>query len=316
MSEEANITWYRGHTMSSWKLEPSLFRMKTESGDVKKLTREEVLLAEEYRRHHFSSRTYHKISDKPVENIEWQEVMQHHFVKTRLMDWSERLDIALLFALESFVANPEDNRYKYDRWNASPVLWLLNPTLLNVKVYDRILSCRQLFAEATREFPMKQGMDTHLWNEMREGCGKYLFAYRYPLTNIVSLSQLEAARRASLAQLHEELFLNEFNPFFYMLLRVYSDGIPNDGILPPIAMLHPYHSERILAQRGVFTLFPLPDKHGCSRPMEDVTDCADCLCEIRITDPDTLQREMRGDGNGLTDLYPELEAFGRRLEWM
>ena len=47
------------------------------------------------------------------------------------------------------------------------------------------------------------------------------------------------------------------NSVYYVLGRIYSDGyILEDRKIPPLAVVHPYHSERIKAQKGVFTVFP------------------------------------------------------------
>lgn len=316
LDKYSKIAWYRGERKNNWKLEPTMYRVEIGNAEKRRLSRDEMVLAEEYRKQHFSARAYHKISEKPVESVEWQEVMQHHFVKTRLMDWSEQLNIGLLFALESFVADPDDERYKSRRWGASPVLWMLNPTLLNAKVYRKIRDSEKLIGDAVNEFIDHDAVKEYICEELRSGRGIHLDSYKYPLTNIVSLSQLEAKRRAMLARLPGAILSKEFDPFHYMLLRIYSDGVMSDEALPPLAAMHPYHSGRIEAQRGVFTIFPFPASNGEMISMNESSICDDCLCEIRLSDPDTLQAELRREGYGLSDLYPEIEVIGRRLEWM
>lgn len=82
------------------------------------------------------------------------------------------------------------------------------------------------------------------------------------LNRIIGLSALEMARMTYKGRELEALENFEINPFFYLLLRFYSDGVPVElEKLPPLAVIHPYHSQRIKMQRGVFTVFPyyIPD---------------------------------------------------------
>lgn len=77
--------WFRGQSNANYKLIPSIIR--TEMG-----LRNENAIFE----------TYRKFAQKlnPGHNDEWELLidMQHYFVPTRLLDWSESLMIALFFA--------------------------------------------------------------------------------------------------------------------------------------------------------------------------------------------------------------------------
>lgn len=96
--------WYRGHGDTSYKLLPSLLRHKLG------LRHERNLMAV------FKTRAGELI---PPHATSWEvlAMMQHHGAPTRLLDWSESVDVALFFAIC-------DSR-------AHPALWVLNPYRLN-----------------------------------------------------------------------------------------------------------------------------------------------------------------------------------------
>jgi hypothetical protein len=60
--------------------------------------------------------------------------MQHYGVSTRLLDWSERLDVALYFAVSS---HQTIDAFNSDEW---PRLWVLNPYRLNyIYIKDNLI---------------------------------------------------------------------------------------------------------------------------------------------------------------------------------
>lgn len=96
--------WYRGHRDSSYSLVPSLLRYKNG------LDKEQDLF------YSFAQRLF-MISEKDLTPWEILFEMQHYYVPTRLLDWTEVLGVATYFAL---LGNPE-----------SACVWLLNPSSLN-----------------------------------------------------------------------------------------------------------------------------------------------------------------------------------------
>lgn len=98
--------WFRGHPDERYKLMPGLFRNK--GG----LTKEKDIFY-----------TYKRLSQELSfsHKNEWEILvdMQHYFVPTRLLDWSESLGIALFFAISGHV---EGNNMG---------LYILNPMELN-----------------------------------------------------------------------------------------------------------------------------------------------------------------------------------------
>lgn len=102
--------WYRGHSVSSWKLEPSYDRLKKPPF--------ESSLVNEFRQ----NANYLINTQAPKNDFEWLFLMQHFGVPTRLLDWTESPLVALYFALEI---------EKKGSLNKDGALWLLYPSELN-----------------------------------------------------------------------------------------------------------------------------------------------------------------------------------------
>lgn len=96
--------WYRGHANLSYKLLPSILRCR--SG----LKHERNLYAV------FKTQAGSMI-DRGLNSWAVLAIMQHYGVPTRLLDWSESLDVALFFAISENKPNP--------------CIWILNPYRLN-----------------------------------------------------------------------------------------------------------------------------------------------------------------------------------------
>ena len=305
--------WFRGQGKSGhnpWKkytLSPNILRGTYISSDFLRLH-----LKEDYRFQHFPARSYHIIKSKPDNNIEWQEIMQHHMLKTRLIDWSEKPTVALLFALLPFI----DTQSAAKRPQADPVVWMLNPARLNDKVYTALRD-RTLIEEALSDMNYnvrdRKKVASAIYNRMANK-ESYLEDADYMMSNIISLSRLENMRALVGERMPNLLKNNQVNPFYYLLLRVYSDGIQTDKEIPPLAMIHPSHSERIAMQQGAFTIFPFPSRMQNHRAMEQIPECAECICEIYLTNPSRIAVEMIEQGFTITDLYPELENYARVIE--
>lgn len=334
------IFWFRGHAAASYHLDPNIFREAVYKYN-ENLTYSNNHLREDYRFQSFMARNFDNIDYKmPQYVIEWQEVMQHHFAKTRLMDWSESLTVALEFALESFLHPIKDEEIKRRRKMADPVIWMLRPNILNGEVYQSFIKHPQLVSKA---MPLRETiMGKTIWERQRltekivaelkkeENSGIYYDikdAKEQNLNRIVGLSALEMEREAYKGRELEAVENFEINPFFYLLLRYYSDGLPVElGKLPPLAVIHPYHSQRIRTQKGVFTVFPyyIPDKSmedikavTGSYPsfgMEYMPQCFGCLYQIHIVDPERVARELMMTGAKRANLYPDMQNISLDME--
>lgn len=319
--------WFRGQEQTGcyYYLEPGIYRyisLKKEKNRVNdNKTYGTIWLKEEYRYQHFMARNYEKVSSMPDSLIEWQEIMQHYLSKTRLMDWSESAIVALGFALEAYINPIEDHETQYRRQNDSPVVWTLNPVGLNNAVYESIQTLKLVY----RALP---GVQTRIIDEIAVSLQKNKEMY-FDLDNsvnggvngLISLSGLEALRRFQGAEIHENVVKQRFNPFFYLLLRYYSDGI---GVkvneLPPLAIIHPYHSERIHEQKGAFTIFPyyndVPEKelHISPFAMENMSKAKEYLDKIVIMNPWKVAEELKNMGVRRSHLYPEMDIVTNDFE--
>ncbi len=319
--------WFRGHERTDYCLEPGIYRNISNGKEKNEFNTEKTYgtlwLKEEYRYQHFVARNYDKVSSMPESLIEWQEVMQHYFSKTRLMDWSESAIVALSFALEAYIDPTEDHEVVYKRRNNSPVVWVLNPIKLNRKVYGCFRKKRLV------ERAMKQ-IDPAVMNEIAKEISsndRWYFALvdevNGGVNGLVSLSGLDSLRRSYGAELKNAVEDRNFNPFFYLLLRYYSDGLGIEAEeLPPLAIIHPHHSSRIHEQKGAFTVFPYymgkkPDEKNTSASpyaMEYMSLCRDCLEKIVLTNVYDTAEQLKEIGVRRSHLYPEMETVTKDFE--
>ncbi len=92
-----------------------------------------------------------------------------------------------------------------------------------------------------------------------------------------------------------------------------------------MAIHEPYHSERIRAQRGVFTVFPnyllnardthLAKKYGVDcRTMDSQKDVQSCLHKINLVEPHNIARQLVIGGQRDTELYPDIDKYVNLIE--
>ncbi|MCP4611471.1 MAG: FRG domain-containing protein [Planctomycetes bacterium] len=92
---------FRGQADEDWKLSPSLTRVLNQRGytpQTAKLTEDRILKDFQNR---YQARDEHCRTLNTTDLLSWWEVMQHHFVPTRLLDWTKSPHAALYFAVSS-----------------------------------------------------------------------------------------------------------------------------------------------------------------------------------------------------------------------
>ncbi len=326
--------WFRGHSYASYNLLPSILR---KDSSLDKININETYtsgnLREDYRMQNYKARVFHLTANRPASKMEWQALYQHNFGKTRLMDWSESARTALSFALEAFIDPRELMDLDEKRKTITPTVWVLNPRLLNQKVYEYIVN--KMSVEAIEKAFSSIELDSDVQDILNiMSCfGNYFcldsVSDDISINGILNLSVIDEQRHNLENQLKGLLRTGEFNPFFYLCLRFYLDALPVtlielDQILPPLAVLHQYQSERIRAQRGVFTIFPNYYLQGIPKTYKQIgIDCRmlenqsyveECLFEIRIANPNKVAKELIYSRERRTELYPENEYYVHTLE--
>ena len=330
--------WFRGQEHEKYMLVPSLYRnrenQKNNNSSYSKLS-----LAEEYRHQNFSARVNHLTQASSKSRVVWQEILQHHLGKTRFMDWSESVEKAVYFALEAFIDTKDtyDNRIR--RKTITPGIWVVNPYRLNEHVYDFFTDAQNIdyIVDALRGlFPENELGSTaaELQEELRYGKDMY---FNFDENNIidvainglVSVCILDEYYHYNAANMKHLLKRHEFNPFFYLLVRYYADALPvkadlNMDLIPPVASVQPYHSERIRAQRGTFTIFPNYCRTQAANELakagmdviaiEAQKRIADCFCNIRLCDPLRIAEELIYAGERRPDVYPDIQVYADYLE--
>ena len=279
------------------------------------------------------ARARHVIADKPGNKLDWLEIMQHHIMGTRLMDWSESLDIALIFALEAFLDFDKSNKeLAIRRKDMAPCIWVINPYLLNSKVYDSFANGLTGLNMVKEAFKNEPANSLRIWQKLRTGKAKFFGKsaggpeFDPYLSGFINLSAIEDLRQANQSRMQKLLANEQFNPFFYLLVRYYIDGVKAAvEDLPPLAIVNPYHSLRMRQQKGTFTVFPYyiwrDDKEGFyqdlginSLAMDKQPKIQDCVYQIRLTDPELIADQLLRLGKRRADIYPELENYARDLQ--
>ena len=324
------ILWFRGISDMNHLLIPSLFR-----GDVRVETDDKgghyspLHYAEDIRVQHYIAKNYHFFDKEPSSRVEWLEVMQHQGMNTRVLDWSESSIHSLLFAVEAFL---NGKKYKdQDRMKCVPSVWVLKPGKLNRKIVRELL-------KKTGEDELTYKLFEELTTDSKEldciiGALNIMKNEKYNTTNatahldyIYNLSAINDEILRDRIRLKQLLMKGDImNSIYYVLGRIYSDGVILDNReIPPLAVVHPYHSERIKAQKGVFTVFPFYKENNDDEKLrklglnpdaiENNALAKDCMTKIIINNPKDIASELVEHGMNDSWLYPEMPIVSSEIE--
>lgn len=327
---EPPVLWSRGHREQSWNLRPTLLR-DVRLNPVNKLSNaSKRAMEEELRKQHYIAKNYHFLDKEPKTSIEWYEVMQHHGVKTRLLDWSESELHSLIFALECFFDNKQYRTF--DRLNSSPCVWILDPIEWNMKAFKLIISNNHLIDLCVDRLYKVGRLDKRqIKRRMRE-----LQSVFNDYISVTSAGHLKGIFNfSSIIEMQQGLHQEEmisllkngelYNCFFYILLCIYLESEQQKiREIMPLSIVESYHSERIRAQKGAFTIFPYYEEDSaftCASSMGISLDSMEymqngnhLLHKILLCNPDEIAFEVMNAGINVSWLYPEMPVVANAIE--
>lgn len=325
---QPKVLWFRGQPDVEHMLVPTIFRENVRVG-VDAGNYSSLHYAEDIRTQHYIAKNYHFLAKEPSSRVEWLEVMQHHEMKTRVLDWSESSIHSLLFALEPFL---DDRRYKeQQRKSCIPCVWVLEPGAMNKEIIDYLKQqelepgglVRRLLKELTENDTEREEII-----KIVKKMGDPKYHETDGTSHIDYIFNLSVINDEILRDRSRLLYLlkngDGINPFYYILSRIYSDGyILDKRTLPPLEVVHPYHSERIKAQKGVFTVYPFyrEQKSEPLRQFDMNPDAMDnnviaqkYLHKIVINNAQKVAGQMLANGMNDSWLYPEMPIVSSEIE--
>jgi hypothetical protein len=119
--QKSEECFYRGHTSSSHLLLPGLYRGNVKH--IKKIT-DELWNTESDLFYEFRAKAK-SLHQQLVSDWDILFFMQHHGVRTRLLDWTDSLGVAIYFALLG-----------YKKGVNTPCIWIMNPYKFNEVFHD------------------------------------------------------------------------------------------------------------------------------------------------------------------------------------
>ena len=325
------VLWFRGLSDIRHSLIPSLFRTGTRTETKAGMDSDYSTLhyAEDIRTQHYIAKNFHFFQHEPSSRVEWLEVMQHHGAKTRVLDWSESSVHSLLFAIEPFLDQSKFEELK--RTNNVPCVWVLEPAELNRRIFAYIKAhVREAeITELAKELNFSTSEKDQFIRNLEEFSDFDIYDSTKETSHldyILNLNVINDEILRDRTRLRELLLSGDVvNPYYYIISRIYSDGhILKQRTLPPLAIVQSYHSERIKAQHGVFTVFPFykeqTEDEQCRKwglnpdAMENNRIAGNVLHKIIIENPQRIAYELMQNGMDQSWLYPEMPVVTNQIE--
>ena len=86
------------------------------------------------------------------------------------------------------------------------------------------------------------------------------------------------------------------------------------GEIPPLAVTLPYNSERIRAQKGVFTVFPQYQNDTKLQNAAKMGVHLDAMQNMTPFNVDRIAYEMMNQGMNISWIYPEMPVVANEIE--
>ncbi|HEX4958486.1 MAG TPA: FRG domain-containing protein [Lacibacter sp.] len=236
--KHAEECFYRGHSNASYLLLPGLYRGVKKH--VKRIS-DELWYNESDLFYEFRSKAT-SLHKQQVSDWDILFFMQHHGVRTRLLDWTDSLGVAVYFALLN--CNPA---------SGSPCIWIMNPYRFN-EVFHHT---RDLWDPQLLNFYKNYNKEGNSYSEfmLYENNGKII-----PWDKPVALYPLRKAERLSTQSGYFTIHGNDSRPIETIVGKrqglLYRVHIPKNAISGAVSFLES-------AGINQFSLFP--DLDGLSK---------------------------------------------------
>ena len=253
---------------------------------------------------------------------------QHFGIYTRFLDWSTSAFHALVFALDHYFDSTVDEKKHL------PCIWLLKPQLMNKKIIESIASNEKLHEEYIKRFHKLTDKEINKIKDYlitaSNNVNNHVFLQSNPSNNwrgidyIYDLAYFDRLLKKFENDSLSSLCHSSINPWFLIMAHAYINGDSfGDELLSktPLAIIHPLNSNRINAQKGVFTIFPFPTKAEYEKnnsidymKMEYNPRLKGMLCKIEISNPHLISNELKMLGIRKTWLFNEPDYISREIE--
>jgi hypothetical protein len=298
------LPWFRGQTSADHDLTPSVARL---SDDVSEIYGD-VNTVEEYFQERFIrfARPY-LTGTYPQDIVEWNYIMRHHAVPSRLLDWTKGSLIGLFYAVHNLIEEKYRNPTKATaNKDQDCAVWMLEP--------------RRLMEMATTPLFSHGHHENHAIDSQR--------SIVRPLRNIASQdSKVKALRK---------LYFNDYREKIDGQWIIYVDGIPEMlADLPglrdyPLPLIPSHISRRLESHLSRFTLHSLvssdddvkkelPKKdRSLIKFARDSFKVDDHWCLVKLIIPadkrEEIARNLRMTGVGDMNFSQDLDGLSKELE--